>query len=131
MSGFIQGFGAVIIGVFLALILGKQSSESAMLVSIGVCVFVGFLAFEFLSPVISFLQKLGELSGLDDDILSILFKTVGIGLLAELGSHICTDAGNASLGRSLQLLAAGGILWVSIPLLESLLDMIRLLLGEL
>ena len=131
MSGFLQGLGAVIIGVLLVLILGKQNGETAALVTIGICILVGLLALEFFSPVIRFLQKLGDLSQISNSVLSILFKTVGIGLLAELGSQICTDAGNASLGKSLQWLAGGCVLWLSLPLLESLLEMIRQLLGEI
>lgn len=131
MNGFLQGFGAVIIGVLLVLILGKQNSETATLLTIGICVLVGMLSIEFFAPVVRFLQTLGNLSDANDNVLSILLKTVGIGLLAELGCQICTDAGNASLGKSLQWLASGCVLWLSLPLLESLLEIIRQLLGEI
>lgn len=126
-----QGLGAVLIGVFLSLILGKQSSGAAMLVTVATCVLVGILFLGFFSPVLEFLRKLASVSQLDGHVVSVLFKTVGIGLLAEIGSNICIDAGNASLGKALQLLCAGAVLWLSIPLFNILLDMIRQLLGEL
>ena len=126
-----QGLGAVLIGVFLSLILGKQSSGAAMLVTVATCILVGILFLGFFSPVLEFLRKLASVSQLDGHVVSVLFKTVGIGLLAEIGSNICIDAGNASLGKALQLLCAGAVLWLSIPLFNILLDMIRQLLGEL
>lgn len=126
-----QGLGAVLIGVFLSLILGKQNSGAAMLVTVATCVLVGVLFLGFFSPVLEFLRKLASVSQLDGHVVSVLFKTVGIGLLAEIGSNICIDAGNASLGKALQLLCAGAVLWLSIPLFNILLDMIRQLLGEL
>jgi stage III sporulation protein AD len=126
-----QGLGAVLIGVFLSLILGKQNSGAAMLVTVATCVLVGILFLGFFSPVLEFLRKLASVSQLDGNVVSVLFKTVGIGLLAEIGSNICMDAGNASLGKALQLLCARAVLWLSIPLFNILLDMIRQLLGEL
>ena len=48
----------------------------------------------------------------------------------EITSLICTDAGNAALGKSVQILATCGILWLSIPLFTSLIDLLNKILGE-
>ena len=63
--------------------------------------------------------------------LEILFKCVGIGLLAEISVLVCNDMGNASMGKTLQILATVVILWLSLPMLNSLLELMGRILGEL
>jgi stage III sporulation protein AD len=68
---------------------------------------------------------------LNTDLLAVILKTVGIGLIGELAGLICSDAGNAALAKSIQILTTAVILWLSIPLFESLLDLVQAILGEL
>ena len=56
---------------------------------------------------------------------------VGVGLISELVAGLCQDAGNGSLGKQVQLLGTAVILRLSLPLLETLLDLMERLLGEL
>ena len=65
----------------------------------------------------------------DHELLEVLLKVVGISLVAELASMICTDAGNAALGKVLQMLSTAVILCMSIPLLDKLLELISSILG--
>ena len=68
---------------------------------------------------------------LESDTLTILLKAVGIGLVTEVTCLICTDAGNAALGKTLQFLSCAVILWLSIPLLNELLELIDNILGAI
>lgn len=91
---------------------------------------MGFAVFaSFLSPVMEFFQRLRSMTDLDDTLLQILLKALGICIISDLASMVCADAGNAALGKVLQLLSSAAILWISIPLLEKLLDMIQKILG--
>ena len=88
-------------------------------------------ALHYLQPVISFLHMLEELSGLDGDMVAILLKATGIGIVAEIANLVCKDAGNESMGKSLQLLGSAVILYLSIPLFTALIDLLQKVLGEL
>jgi hypothetical protein len=44
---------------------------------------------------------------------------------------VCADAGNASLGKVLQILASAVILWLSLPVFTALIELIQKILGEL
>jgi stage III sporulation protein AD len=68
---------------------------------------------------------------LNTDLLAVILKTVGIGIVGELATLICTDAGNTALAKTVQILTTAMILWLSIPLFESLLDLVQAILGEL
>ena len=71
------------------------------------------------------MNRLSDLGQINDQMLRIIFKTVGVALLAEISELICVDAGNATLGKSLQVLSTAVILWLSVPLLNELIDLIE------
>ena len=63
--------------------------------------------------------------------LAILIKALGVGLASEIASMICTDAGNASLTKAIQLLGGAVILYLSVPMFSALMDLIQKIVGEL
>lgn len=63
--------------------------------------------------------------------LGILLKAVGIGLVSEIAGLVCTDAGNGSLGKTLQMLGSAVILYLSLPIFTAMLELIREILREL
>lgn len=131
MEKFIKVAAGVLVALVLYLILNKQGKDFAVLISLGVCCMVVSAVLAFFRPLITFIEKLEQLGNFDSDILQILLKSVGIGILTEIVSLICADAGNASMGKSLQILASVVILWLSIPLFSDLMDMIQEILVAL
>lgn len=115
-------------GIFFSLVmlvtLTKQSKDMATVLTICVCCMVGIIAFSYLQPVVNFLHTLQEKTGVDSAFFHILLKAVGIALLGETASLICTDAGSSSLGKMVQVLSSAVILWLSLPLLEKLLELV-------
>lgn len=130
MEQFIQAAAAVLLTVILGLILSKHGKETGLLLTILVCCMVGTIAIHYLEPVIALMETLQESSELDSGMFEILLKVVGIGFIAEVAGLVCTDAGNGALGKTLQMLASAVILWISIPLLERLLELVTAILGE-
>lgn len=130
MDLFLRATAGVLVSVILFLVLNGHSKELALLLSVASCCIVITAAGQFIDPVITFLDHLQQIGQLDNGYLSILLKVVGIGFLAEITALVCADAGNATLGKVLQILSACVILWLSIPLLNSLLELIQDILGE-
>ena len=122
---------AVIIVLFLYLVLSKYGKDFSVVITILACVMVMIGTTTFLEPVLSFIRKLMQLGNIDSDMLGILFKAVGIGLLTEVTAIICTDAGNASLSKCLQILGSFVILWLAIPLFTTLLNVVEEILFTL
>ena len=89
------------------------------------------IAFTYLDPVLKFLQELERLADLETEMLLTLLKVVGIALLGEMSALICNDAGNSSLGKTLQILGSAVILWIAIPIFRSLINLLQRILGEL
>ena len=130
MDGFVRAAALVLLTVIFCLVLSKQGKETVILLSVLVCCMLGSLMVSYLEPVMNLIQTLKQTAKLDSQLLEILIKVVGIGFLAEIVGLVCTDAGNGTLGKSLQILASAVILWMSIPLFQRLLELISGILGE-
>ena len=130
MSGYLQAAAGVLLTVILVLALGKEGKQTALLLVLAVCAMVGVLALGYLEPVVNFLQRLSILGNVSSEMLGIMLKVVGIGLIGEIAALICADSGNASLGKVLQILSAALILRLALPMLEQLLDLLERVLGE-
>lgn len=130
MERFWQGAALVLLTVIIGAALGKQRDDIGSLLVLTVCCMIVGIAISYITPVIGFVQQLRTLAQLDDQMLEILLKIVGIGMVGEIASMICVDSGNSALGRSLQLLSTAVILWMSLPMLQKLLDLLQDILGE-
>lgn len=131
MERFLQAVAIVLVAVVMWIVLSKQSKEYALVLSVGVCCVVLLIMFRFLEPVLELLNQLQTMGNLQPEWLSIMLKAVGIGLVVEIGMLICTDAGNAALGKVLQILGSIAVLWLSIPLMNGLIKLLEQILGEI
>ena len=129
MELYLQAIAAVLLAVIIYLVVNGYNKEMALLLTLAACCIVMSIAGRYIQPVIDFLDDLQVIGRLENTYLSILLKVVGISFLAEVASLICADAGNSTLGKTLQMLAACVILWLSIPLLSSLIQLIQDILG--
>ena len=125
MEIFTKTAGGVLIATLLFLIVSKQGKEFSLLLTVTVCCMVGAVAVTYLEPLIAFCEKLRTVGQLDSTLLDVVVKAVGIGVLSEITGLICADAGNAALGKSLQILACAVVLWMSVPLFTSLLELVE------
>ncbi len=131
MGAYFGATAGVLIAVICILTLEKQGKEMALLLSILVCCSLGVLAVSFLKPVLDFVGKLEQLTNLDGEFLKILLKVVGVALTGEIAALICTDAGSGVLGRMLQFLSGILVLWLSLPMLTALLELVEEILENI
>ena len=122
---------AVLLAVILVPAVAKTEKDISVLLTMAVCCLVAAAAFSYLEPVLDLLWELKALGDLSGEMLGILMKAVGIGLVAEIAGMICADAGNGSLGKTLQILASAAILYLSIPLFQAFLTLVQEILGQL
>lgn len=131
MDTYLKAIAAVFITVVFYLVLEKQNKDIALLLTLAACCVLFLVAASFLKPVMAFFQRLQTLGGLDSDMLLIILKSVGLGLLSEITMLICTDVGNAALGKAVQIGATAVILWLSLPLFTSLIELVTQILGTI
>lgn len=131
MDVIIKAIAGVLIAIVLCQVLAKQGKDISVLLLIAVCCIVVSTAIAYLRPVVDFIRNLQSIGQLNTEMISVLFKAVGITLLTEITSMICSDMGNTSLGKSLQILSLAVILWLSLPLFEQLLALLDNILGSI
>ena len=120
---------ALIVSVLYQMVSGRNKEIGTLLLVLGSCT-VLITAVSYIEPVFSFIGKLQSLGNLNNEMLEILLKCVGIGLVGEIAVVVCNDMGNGSMGKTLQLFASTLILWLSLPMLNGLLELIGKILGE-
>ena len=131
MDNFTKICAGVLITLVLCLALSKQDKDITLLIIAAACCMVATAEISFISPVLDFVKELSVIGNLNTSYLKILLKAVGIGILGEITSLICTDAGNNALAKTLQLLTSGVIVWISLPLLSELIELIKGILSTL
>ena len=131
MDDFWKTTALVLLTVILSLSLDKTERDiSAVMGIVALCI-AACAAVTILNPVMNYLVELQRLFHLPDGLISILLKAVGIALVAELSASICADAGNASLGKMLQILGGAAVLTLSVPMFRTLMTIIKEMIGGL
>ncbi len=128
MEKFYAATAGVLLTVILVMAIRKQSGEIALLLGLCGCCMVLAVAISFLIPVLGFLQRIQQIASLDQQMLRILLKISAVAFAAEIAATVCADAGNAALGKSLQMLATVVILYLSLPMMEALLELVERIL---
>lgn len=131
MDIFIKAAACILVALILWICLNKSGKDFSALLTLCVCAAVFIASVSFLKPVIDFIQKIADVGQLNDGLLSIMLRVVGIGLITEICTLVCKDAGNESMGKVLQAMSSCVILWLSIPVFEELLSLLDKILGNI
>ena len=131
METFFKAVAGILLTIVLYLILSKQNKDISILLTVAACCIIAIVAMNYLQPVIGFFEELQRLGSFNAEMLGVLLKSVGIAMLSEITTLICADAGNAALGKTLQILSSVVILWLSLPLFTSLIELVEKILGAI
>lgn len=104
--------------------LKNINSELALLASIGAGIIILFSTLSYLSQTFQLITKLVELSGIDKEFYSIIFKITSIGYLIEFGASTLQDFGLKSLSDKLIFAGKIIILSISMPIIYALFNLI-------
>lgn len=129
MEAFLQVAVIGVITVLLSTLLKKKNGEAALLLTLAACVVIALLLTQMVEPVLEFLRKLRDLTGLDETLMTPMVKAIGIGILTQICANVCLDAGESAIAKLVEL--CGGILtiYVALPLLEAVIDMVETMSG--
>ena len=116
-----------VVGTLCALVIRRSNAELAVTLSMAVCGAALWFALGLIEPILDFLSRARELTGLSGAIFSPVLKCVGVALTCRTAADLCRDGGQSAMAGAVELIGAVGALYVSLPLLGTLLDM----LGEL
>lgn len=121
----IKIIGVGFITTLVTILLKSTKPELAFAVTVtGVIVILLFIV-DMLKGTISIFTELTNVAGIEDGLVRILLKIVGVGYVTEFSAGVLQDFGNQSLADKVVLGGKLSILILSLPIIQSLLTLAR------
>lgn len=116
---------AVAFVTVLANMLVKQTRpEIALLISIVGSILIIIMTVDSIRQVLAKFFSIFESTGINNNLLTPLFKIIAIGYIAEFGANVCADAGANSIADKILFSAKLVILLVALPIITTVIDMV-------
>lgn len=116
--------GMTIITVVLITLLRQSRPEMALLLSVLVGVLVFLRLVGRLTELVEAFNFLASRANIDHLHLQTVFKVMGVAYLAGFGAQICKDAGEGALALKLELAGKIVILFLAIPVMVAIMEMV-------
>ncbi len=128
MEALIKIAACALLASAVSLVLKRKNPELAVPLAAAVCCVSLAALTGLLRPVLAVMEKAKSLSGLGEAYFLPVTKCVLIGILAKTAADLCRDSGQSALAGAVELGGAVGAMFVSLPLLETLLGLLERLL---
>ncbi|MGN0165594.1 MAG: SpoIIIAC/SpoIIIAD family protein [Lachnospiraceae bacterium] len=115
---------AGLVAVIICIQLSRDNKEFSFLVAIATGLYILAFGLSRLGQVVYEINSVLKQVGMGEGYISILLKCMGITYIGEFASGLCKDAGHASIGDQIELVAKLSILALSMPVLTALIDTI-------
>lgn len=121
----IKIIGVAFVVAIMALLLKSTKPELSFIVTVtGVIIILLFIV-DSLQDTLTFFGEIAQAAGVENGLLRILLKIVGIGYLTEFCAGILNDFGSNSIADKVVLGGKITILLLSTPILEGLFSMLK------
>lgn len=109
------GLTAAVLGA----VLKKSAPELALLLAVAAGVWILTLTLDGLGAVAALMAELAGVSGLSEELLEPVAKTVALSILTKLTAEICRSAGESGLASFVELGGTVAALVVALPLMRA------------
>ena len=110
-----------LLGVSALLLLRQWKADLLPLLRIALWLGLGMTALTLLTPTVRYLQSLLGESALPAEQITVLFKALGITLLAQNCADLCRDCGENGAAAGVEWVGRLEILLLCLPLIKELL----------
>ena len=116
--------GIGLIALIIIILLKQYKPEFVIYVSILAGVLILFLVMDKLSSVVTLLRSIADKASINMNFLNLLIKITGIAFLSEFAVSICKDSGESAIASKIELGSKIIIIFMSIPIISSLLQLV-------
>ena len=109
------GLAAAVLGA----VLKKSAPELALLLIVAAGVWILTLTLDGLGAVAALMEELAGVSGLSEELLEPLAKTVALSILTRLTAEICRSAWESGLASFVEVGGTVAALVVALPLMRA------------
>lgn len=113
-----------LLGTLCAVLIKPLKPELCLFVIISTGIIILFQVLDYFVDIVGTFTRLAELTKVDSELFKIILKIIGIGYLIEFASNICIDSGNASIASKIQFAGKVIILFLALPIINMLIEII-------
>lgn len=110
-----------VLAAVLTLLLKKGSPELGILITMAAVAAAFRILLGEMTGLLAFFEELTAFGGIERELLSPLYKTIGVALVVKIGGGLCRDAGESAMAAAVETAGAVCALLVSLPLLRMVL----------
>ena len=119
MEWMVKVAAVAIAAAVLGTVLQKTTPELALLLVVAAGVWILTLTLDGLGAVAALMEELAGVSGLSEELLEPVAKTVALSILTKLTAEICRSAGESGLASFVELGGTVAALVVALPLMRA------------
>lgn len=125
MTDILKVIGVAFITAITAIILKGAKPELSFAVTIvGIIIVLSFVL-DMLRGSMSIFATISQMAGVENGLIKMLLKIVGVGYITEFSAGILNDFGSSSLADKVTLAGKVAIVLLSMPIVESLLTLMN------
>ena len=124
MAEILKIIGIGFIAAVTAVILRSTKPELSFAVTVVGIIIILIFVVEMLRDSMSIFVTISQITGIENGLLKLLLKIVGVGYLTEFGAGVLTDFGSNSIADKVTLAGKITIVLLSMPVVESLLQLV-------
>lgn len=116
--------GVAFITTISASLLKSTKPELSFAITLtGIIVILTFII-DGMKNTISAFSQIAQITGVENGLIKILLKIVGVGYLTEFSAGVLTDFGSPSIADKVALGGKIAIVILSLPIIQSLLNLV-------
>ncbi len=124
MTDILKLSAVAIIAALCTVVVKKNVQELGLVLALAAGVLILSQALGAIESIRDLLETLADTAGLAPAVLAPVIKTVGIAIVTHVSAEVCRDAKEGGIAAFLETAGAAGALFVALPLVRSVLDMV-------
>ena len=121
----IKIIGVAFVTAIASILLKATKPELSFAVTVtGVIVILLFIV-DSLQSTFAIFSVIVQASGVDNNLIKLLLKIIGVGYITEFGAGVLNDFGSSAVADKVILCGKITIVFLSLPILQSLLELMN------
>ncbi len=125
MSEILKIIGVAFVTAIASVLLKSTKPELSFAVTVTGVIVILLFVMDSLQNTLSIFTQLAKMTGVENGLIKILLKIVGVGYLTEFAAGILNDFGSNAVADKVVLGGKLTIVVLSLPVLEGLLRMVQ------
>ena len=121
MEMVIKAFAFSAVCAVIGLLLKKQNPEIAILIVIVSASAILMIAFGVFKDIYDYIKEISSYAEIEPAIVSVIIKTLGIGIVSKFSADVCKDANHGAVATSVELLGSVTAIYLALPLIKTVI----------